>query len=474
MALKDKTTALWARLQQRFSMLTANLDDLFERYLGISKNQGYPDGADLISSADWAIVEQNPRRARLLVWFLLLIVLVLVLWAAIARIDEVTKGEGKVVPSRQIQQIQSLDGGIVQEIFVREGQTVAENQLLLKIDPTRFESSFNENQAEYLSLKAKVARLTAVVERKAFVLPEDVQKSAPEVAQQESLVYQSTVAEMEARSGVARQQLAQRSAELNEAQVKRQQAARNYELTARELEMTRPLATTGAVSDVELLRLERDATRARGERDTLGAEIIRLQAAIAEARQKVDEVEFTYRNQARTELAETLGKMNTRAQGSVALQDKVKRSEIRSPMKGTVKQLLVNTVGGVIQPGKNIIEIVPNEDTLVIETRILPKDVAFLRPGQDAVVKFTAYDFSTYGGMDATVENISADTVMDEKGNAFYIARVRTKARALGERGLPIIPGMVAEVDILTGKKSILAYLLKPVLRAKAAALTER
>ena len=204
------------------------------------------------------------------------------------------------------------------------------------------------------------------------------------------------------------------------------------------------------------------------------AQVPRIQAAIAEAQRKIDEVELMFRNQASTELSETLGKVGALSEGSVGLKDKVKLSEIRSPVRGEVKRLYNNTVGGVVQPGKDIVEIVPLNESLLLETRITPRDIAFLRPGQPAVVRYTAYDFTVYGGMQGVVETIGADTVTDEKGNAFYIVKVRTKGSSLGEAKLPIIPGMVAQVDIMTGKKSILSYLLKPVLRAKAAALTER
>jgi adhesin transport system membrane fusion protein len=204
------------------------------------------------------------------------------------------------------------------------------------------------------------------------------------------------------------------------------------------------------------------------------AQISRIQAAINEAQRKIEEVELTFRNEASKELSETMAKLNSLAEGSVALSDRVKQSSIRSPVKGTVKRLLVNTVGGVVQPGKDMIEIVPLEDALLLEAKVQPRDIAFLRPGQPVMVKFTAYDFSIYGGLDGTLEHIGADSVMDEKGNAFYTVRVRTSKPGFGDANLPIIPGMVAEVDILTGKKSVLAYLIKPVLRAKSVALTER
>jgi adhesin transport system membrane fusion protein len=224
---------------------------------------------------------------------------------------------------------------------------------------------------------------------------------------------------------------------------------------------------------VELLRLERDLSRFRGERDQASAQIARLQAAIAEASRKVQEAELTVRNEARNDLAETMAKLNSLSEGSTALSDRVQRAEVKSPVRGTVKRLLINTVGGVLQPGTEIAEVVPTDDQLLLEARVLPKDIAFLRPGQKAVVRFTAYDFAIFGGLDGVVEHIGADTVTDEEGNAFYVVRVRTLKSSLG-KNLPIIPGMVAEVDVMTGKKSVLSYLLKPVLRAKSYALTER
>jgi adhesin transport system membrane fusion protein len=203
------------------------------------------------------------------------------------------------------------------------------------------------------------------------------------------------------------------------------------------------------------------------------AQIGRVQAAITEANRKIQEVELAFRNESGKDLADTMAKLNSLSEGSVALSDKVKRSVLRSPVKGTVKRLLVTTVGGVVQPGKDVIEIVPLEDNLLLEAKVQPRDIAFLRPGQRSVVKFSAYDFSIYGGLEGVLEHIGADTVTDEKGNAFYIVRVRTNKSTLGEN-LPIIPGMVAEVDIITGEKSVLTYLLKPVLRAKARAFSER
>jgi membrane fusion protein, adhesin transport system len=432
-----------------------------------------------IDSVDWAAdahaarLARDPLRARTLLHVIVLVVLLLILWAAIAHIDEVTRGEAKVVPSRQLQVIQSLDGGIVSEIPVREGQIVDPGQLLVRIDATRFASALGENRAQRLSLLAKTARLAAITESKPFVVPPEVLREAPDIAAAETRLYQSSLAELEGQIGIARQQLAQREQELQEATALNEQSTRNYELAVQELNQTEPLMDSGAVSEVEILRLKRDVSHLRGETEQSAAQMTRVKAAIREARGKIEQVELDFRNTKRNELADATATLNSLAQGSVGLSDRVKQAEVRSPVRGTIKRLLVNTEGGVVLPGRDIVEIVPLDDTLLLEAKIAPRDIAFLSPGQHALVKFTAYDFVIYGGLEARVESIGADTITDDEGNAFYLVRVRTDKSMLGDK-LPIIPGMVAEVDIMTGRKSVLSYLLKPVLRAKQYALTER
>jgi adhesin transport system membrane fusion protein len=396
-----------------------------------------------------------------------------VVWAGLAKVDELTKGEGKVIPSDQLQILQSLDGGIVTDILVKEGDKVVENQILLKIDPTRFEASVKENRAGYLSLMAKAARLRAVGEGKPYVPPEEVVKEDPATAAEEERLYQSATSELNTQVSIAREQLAQRSQERAEAMAREKQAAHAYESTSKELNANKPLLASGAVSEVEILRLERDVNRFKGERDVALAQISRSNSAINEANRKIQEVEMNVRNIAAKELSETMARLNGLVQSGAGLADKVKQSEIRSRVSGTVKRLLVNTEGGVVQPGRDLIEVVPLKGKLILEAKVSPKDIAFLAPGQMAMVKFTAYDFSVYGGLEAKVIHIGADSVTDEKGNTFYIVRVETVKSALSG-GQPIIPGMVAEIDIITGRKTILSYLLKPVLRAKQNAFTER
>ncbi len=445
------------------------LDRIFARWIPPRPEESQGWAAD----ASWAQLDQEPLRARFLLRAIIIILIVFVVWAALATVDEVTRGSGKVIPTRQVQIVQAVDGGVVAEILVREGQKVEAGQSLFRIDETRFVSSLRENRVQYLALLTKAARLRALAEDTPFQLPAEIVKEDPGLVEEERNMYNARRSELEAQLSIARQQLAQRNQELIEVKSRREEAAQGYELTARELTMTKPLAASGAVSDVELLRLERDVSRYRGERDQASAQTVRLQSAIAEAARKVQEQEISFRNEMRNELGETVAKLNGLSEGSTALSDRVQHANIKSPVKGTINRLLITTVGGVLQPGKEIVEIVPSDDALLLEARISPKDIAFLRPGLPAMVRFTAYDFAIYGGLDAVIDHIAADTITDEEGNAFFLVRVRTLKSSLGKT-LPIIPGMVAEVDIMTGKKSILSYLLKPVTRAKAHAFTER
>jgi adhesin transport system membrane fusion protein len=425
------------------------------------------------AEADAVMTRHGTQRAQWIVRAALFAVALLVVWAALAKIDEVTRGDGRVIPSRQLQLVQSLDGGIVSEILVKEGQEVEAGQLLLRMEEVRATSGVRESAAQGFALRARQARLRALAEGSNFAPPATRDPVELRFVDQERQLYLSKMSELRTQIAINEQQLQQRRQELAEMRARQTSADRALELGRQELAKTRPLLASGAVSEVDILRLERDVAKSRGESEQAVAQIARVQAAIGEAQRKITETELTFRNEARRELSEVLGKLNALNEGAVALADRVDKSQIRSPVRGRVQRLLANTVGGVVQPGKDIVEIVPLDDTLVLEARVAPKDIAFIHPGQAATVKFTAYDFAIYGGMTAEVDNISPDTVVDERGNAFYLVRVRTQQPSFGEK-MPIIPGMTAEVDILTGRKSVLSYLLKPVLRAKAYALSER
>lgn len=416
---------------------------------------------------------RETQRAQKIVRASVVVILLLIVWAALAHVDEVTRGEGRVIPSRQLQVLQSLDGGVVSEILVKEGQLVEAGQLLLKVDETRATSGVRESAATGVALRARQARLAALSDGSEFKPPRSSNPEELLILQGEQALYEAKRSELATLLSINNQQLQQRQQELSEMRSRKTSAERALELGMQELAKTRPLLATGAVSEVDILRLERDVAKSRGEADAATAQIARVQASIGEAQRKIQETEISFRNEARKELAEVVGKLNALNEGQVALSDKVAKSQVKSPVRGRVQRLLANTVGGVVQPGKDIVEIVPLDDQLVLEARVAPKDIAFIRPDQSATVKFTAYDFSIYGGLEAKVENISPDTVVDERGNAYYLVRVRTTRANFSEK-LPIIPGMTAEVDILTGQKTVLAYLLKPILKVKAYALKER
>ena len=414
------------------------------------------------------------QRAQKIVRAAVVVVLMMIVWAALARVDEITKGDARVISSRQLQLIQSFDGGVVSEILVKEGQVVEKDQLLLKIDETRATSGVRESAAQGFALRARQARLRALAEGSVFLPPPPGDSPAEaRIVEEERRLYETRVSELNTQLAINRQQLEQRQQELAEMRSRKASAERSLELSLQELGKTKPLLASGAVSEVDILRLEREVSKGRGDSEQASAQISRVQAAIGEAQRKIQETELAFRNEARKEMADVLGKLNALNQGAVALTDKVDKSQIKSPVRGRVQRLLANTVGGVVQPGKDIVEIVPLDDVLVLEAKVQPRDIAFIHPGQAATVKFTAYDFSIYGGLAAEVENISPDTVLDERGNAFYLVRVRTTRANFSEK-MPVIPGMTAEVDILTGNKTVMSYLLKPILKGKAYALRER
>ena len=453
------------------------LDPVTRRVLGggvADKDANRAGFRDFESEADAVMSRAHTQRAQKIVRAAAVIVVLLLIWAALAHVDEVTRGDGKVIPSRQLQLVQSLDGGVVTAILVREGEVVEKDQLLLKIDETRATSGVRENAATGFALRARQARLRALAEGTSFQPPtgsnSDEDKS---IVAGERRLYEQRIFELNNLVGINRQQVEQRQQELSEMRARKASAERSMELTQQELAKTKPLLASGAVSEVDILRLDRDIGRARGDVEQASAQIARVQASIGEAQRKIQETEYSFRNEARRDLADVMGKLSALTEGAVALSDRVDKSQIKSPVRGRVQRLLANTVGGVVQPGKDLVEIVPLDDALVLEAKVQPKDIAFIHPGQAATVKFTAYDFSIYGGLVATVENISPDTIVDERGNAFYLVRVRTAQVNFSEK-MPIIPGMTAEVDILTGSKTVMSYLLKPVLKGKAYALSER
>ncbi|WQG59239.1 HlyD family type I secretion periplasmic adaptor subunit [Pseudomonas sp. RTB3] len=447
-------------------------DAIFGYFKGSDSLDGQP-----MPEVEKALIDDAPRIVRLTIWGIIAFFVFLLLWAHFAIIDEVTKGEGKAIPSSKIQKIQNLEGGIVAQIYVHEGQIVEAGAPLVRLDDTRFASNVGETEADRVSMELRVERLSAVVDDRPLNITPAARKAVPNQAANEESLYLSRRQQLADEIGGLQQQLIQRQQELREFSSKQEQYRNSLSLLRQEIGMSEPLVKQGAVSPVEVLRLKRSEVETRGQLDGTTLAIPRAQAAINEVQRKIDETRGRFRSEALTQLNEARTDLSKAQSTAKGLEDRVNRTMVTSPVRGIVKQMLVNTVGGVIQPGSDLAEIVPLDDTLLIEARIRPQDIAFLHPGQEAMIKFTAYDYTIYGGMKGKLEQIGADTVQDEeKKNTFYVIKLRTERSHLGtdEKPLLIIPGMVASVDIITGKKSVLSYLLKPIIKSRAEALHER
>lgn len=397
-------------------------------------------------------------------------------WAHTAPIEQVTSGQGTVIPSRQVQVVQSLEGGIITQILVRGGDRVAEGQALLHIDDKQILSAFQESRANQLALLAQINRLRAEIAGGDVAFPDEVMQEAPDIAADELALLEARRREHESTLAVLGQQRVQRRQEIQELRTRAEQARETKRLIDEEIRMLEPIVERGATSRVNLLRLQREASQLQGTVSSAELAIPRAQAALEEVEQRVAETNARFRSRAQEELNKATVEYRALSEVMTGERDRIRRTVLASPVDGVVKQLRVTTVGQVVRPAEPLIEIVPSDDSLLIEARIRPADIAFLRPDLPARVRFTAYDFTRYGGLDAQLETIGADTVVDENGESFYEVAVRTEGHLQDRDGepLPIIPGMIAQVDILTGERTVLEYLLSPVLRARYTALRER
>lgn len=437
-----------------------------------------------------------PKRASALIWASLGFLVIALFWAMFAELDEVAVGIGKVIPADHVQVIQNLEGGIVKNILVKEGEKVAKGQPLVEIDDTLFRSDLVAGESEIASLNASVIRLQHEINS---VLITDLsqvknwQNSVTlsftpivylmEFTNKHGAIVEGERSETQARLETLNNQLETITHQVDEKQQaiietesKIETLKRSVELARQELVMSKPLADEGIVPKVDILKLERQLNDLSGQVDQLTLSIPKLSAERMGAINRYREAAYVFRSEAQAELNNLNEKLNASSATKIGLQDRVKRTTVLSPVDGVVKTLNVNTVGGVIQPGMELLEIVPSQDSLLIEANINPKDIAFIRHGLETIVKFTAYDFTIYGGLNGIVEHVSADTIQDDEGNEFYIVRVRTYTNELasGDERYKIIPGMLIQADIMTGKKTVMDYLLKPLLKAKQNALRER
>jgi adhesin transport system membrane fusion protein len=426
------------------------------------------------------VKDKPPLFARLVVALVALLIGCFIAWAAIAKVDEIARGNGKVIPVSKTQIIQASEPGVVQEIAVKLGQVVKRGQLMIRLDDTTTASSLGESQARAAALQATVARLRFEVSgdlEGEFECPADLIQAVPDICRTERGLYDSRRDNFRNKYSVLQARLTQRRQELEEAKTNIAQLENVIEAMGRQRDTIKPLVEKHLHAETDLLRMETELAQQAGQLAVAKESIGRLEAAAKEASLQIDELTLQFQQDAKKELSDVLGELAVLDSTIRGASDRVKRTDIRSPVDGIINTLDVNTIGAYVQPGTVVGGVVPTSDTLLVEARISPRDVAFVQRGQPALVKITAYDFSIYGGLKGEVVNVSADSLVDEeRKETYYQVLVRTDESALHRNGkdYSIMPGMVATAEIMTGRKTVLDYLLKPINKARSEALTER
>jgi adhesin transport system membrane fusion protein len=410
-------------------------------------------------------------------WIVLLFMSIFVIWASIARLDEITQCEGKFVSSGRVQVVDNLEGGLLQEVFVKEGEVVEQGQILARISNPSAEAELVDIESKYYSRLAASARLMAEVQDKEeLVMPDEVLRYKPESAADELHLFQVRRQLQKSQEQILQDQITQKQHELQELREKYKQTTQIHTIIQKELKITQPLMQEKLIPIIDYLRQQKEDQDVRGQLRALESALPRVEASLLETHERLAEAQGRRRAEAMNELRNVQAEMDGLHKTMLARQDRMVRTELRSPVKGTVKLVKSNTVGSVIKPGDNFIEVVPLDDRLQVEALVRPSDIAFIRVGMPAKLKISAYDFSIYGSLDAEVETISADTFVDQQNNSFYKVKLKIFQNHLEYHGkkLPIIPGMMVVSDIVTGQKTVMQYMLKPLMKAKASALRER
>ena len=407
------------------------------------------------------------------------------LWATFSEIDELARGEGKVIPSEKLQKIQSLDGGIVSEILVKEGSFVKKGQPLMKIDTTRFQASLDENEQAFYSLKATKVRLEAEYNlkvknrNKSLNFPNELRINAPRYVKHQEILFETRVDEFKSTLNILETQLGQKVQELIELETKKNRLKESLSLVEEQYKTIEKFVNAGSKSKIDLITIKKELNTLRGEYESTTISIPKAKYAVKESENRIIEKLKNFKSEALQELEKINSELKVYESKIVSEQDKLDKTIVKSTVDGIIKQIHLNTIGGVVKSGIDLIEIVPQSDILLVEAKIAPKDIAFINPSQKAIVKITAYDFSIYGGLESEIVEISADSILDKESKnqeSYYKILVKTNKNYLEKDGkrLPIIPGMIASVDIITGQKTILDFLMKPILKTKDDALHER
>lgn len=456
-----------------------NQEERFTKVLSNNiKKDKYYHRSDLeyMKSLSSAVLEKSTFSSRLVLWTILASITLLIVWAYFAKLDERVQGEAKVIPAKKVQIVQNLEGGIVNDIFIKEGDVVEKRQPLIKLQDVLLSSTRDENNIKIYELQARISRLYAQAFDQPFKVDSTTDEDFLQFIKNEKSLYNSSKQQLKSSLDVVASQLKQRKSELIEAKAKRNQLKKSLTFVDKEIKIKEPLAKRGVISDIDLMKLKREQNDFSGELEAVVLSIPRIEATIEESEKKSIETKLSFQNKAKEELNIAEAELKSTEKTIGAISNRVHRTVVRSPVSGTVKQLFANTIGGVIQPGVEIVEIVPNDNSLLLEAKIKPSDIAFLFVDQEATIKITAYDFSIYGGLKGKIVNISPDTIMEKDEKIYYLVQIKADKNYLTFKGnkLYIKVGMVAGVDILTGKKTVLNYLLKPILKAKNTAMRER
>jgi adhesin transport system membrane fusion protein len=418
------------------------------------------------------------RVSQYLLWTIAAAFAALLLWATFAMVDETATAGGRVVPSRQLQVVSNLEGGVVKAILVKPGAQVVAGQPLIQLDNTQFSADFGKSHESFDALLARTTRLQAEVDGRAPQFPIGLVEAAPQLVVTERALYSAHVSELAASSAVEFAKLEQARRGLGQAEVEAAMRAEGARIADREVAMIAPLVEKGIEPQIELMRAQAAQSQARGAADGAALAIRRAHSAVAEAESGLRSVRERFRSQSVEQLTQARAELANQRQALPALRDRVRRTDLRAPISGTVNRVLIATVGGSVRPGEPLVEIVPADDSLVVEAQVRPADIAFIHPGQRATVKLTAYDYYVYGGLDGRVERISPDAIVDERtGESHFTIRVRTREAALKASdgtNLPIGSGMMAQVDVLGHKRSILSYILTPFSRLRENAFREK
>ena len=448
----------------------------FEKTPKISKKSLNPNDYEYMNSLSAAIIHTRPKTLHWVLMAFLVTITLFLIWASVAKIDEIARGSGKVVPNGQNQVVQNLEGGIVSEILIKEGDFVEKDQILIKISNEKSNSTAASNELKSFYLQAQIKRLESVLKKEPFIFEASDNKDLQDFLKNENELYLTNKKQLESKIMILKEQIRQKENELKDARQTINHMKFSVDAISKEVEMTKPMVERGIRSQVDFLKLQREQSDARQKLQSVVLSISKIDSEILEINKKIDETYQINDSETRQKLNEIITSLRDLEANSIASTDQVFRTIVKAPSNGIVQKLHINTIGGSVKPAQDLIEIVPTDYKLIVEVKLLPKDIAFIYHGQKAIVKFSAYDFSIYGGLDGHVINISPDTITEKDDKTYYLVRIETEKNFIGdkEKSMKIIPGMVADVDIITGKKTILDYILKPILKTKQYTFTER